>query len=356
VKGTARPSWSGRRPARAWLGAFLVASFAMWACSIETAGAPTGAVDLVVHFDDVQDLTPGHNVQASNVVVGSVRDIRLDGYQAEVEISIVDDFRVPAGTEAMVRRTSLLGEYYVDLVLPVGFDATEGPFLADGDEIERSSTQPDVEQLAEQAAAVVGSLTADDLGATIEAAAIGLNGRGPALNRLVRDAGLVAAALADQSGDLARTVDGLGELGRTLGARADDLGGTIERLATATATVSENRERMVEALDALVALATATNDTVIEPHAERLATLLAELRPMLSTLVDRGDVLVDLLVDLDRFVQLFPTAVHNGNVLLLTWAHIPSALRDVGGTLDGLGLGALSDLLQQLGLYPEGTP
>src|SRR3546814_4071444 len=69
---------------------------------------------LYASFDDVQDLTPGHNVQASNVVVGSVREISLDGYQAKVRMSIVDDFEVPDGTAAVVQRTSLLGEYYVE--------------------------------------------------------------------------------------------------------------------------------------------------------------------------------------------------------------------------------------------------
>ena len=302
------------------------------ACSIETAGAPTGDVTLFAAFDDVQDLTPGHNVQASNVVVGSVRRIELDGYQARVELSIVDDFRVPEGVAAVVRRTSLLGEYYVDLVLPSEFDATAGPFLADGDVIEEASTQPDVEQLAEQAAAVVGALTADDLGSSINAAATGLGGRGQVLHELVRDAGLVVDALADQQGALAATVDSIGALGSTLAPRSGQLASTIDRLARASGIVADSRTKIVAAVDALVELAAATNDTVIEPHAERLVTLLAQLEPMLGTLSDRSAVLADLIVDLGRFVELFPSTVHNGNVLLLTWAFIPGALRDLASS------------------------
>src|SRR3546814_17845300 len=81
---------------------------------------------------------------------------------------------------------------YVDRVLPDEFEPQAGPFLASGDVIDDATTQPDVEQLAEQAAAVVGALTADDIGATVDAAAEGLGGRGEVLNELVRDAGLVA--------------------------------------------------------------------------------------------------------------------------------------------------------------------
>lgn len=314
-----------RRSLALVLGLALVAG----GCSIETAGAPTGEVSLFARFADVQDLTPGHNVQASNVVVGSVRGIELDGYQARVELSIVDDFKVPEGAAAVVRRTSLLGEYYVDLVLPADFDAAVGPFLDDGDIIEDATTQPDVEQLAEQAAAVVGALTADDLAASINAAATGLGGRGQVLHDLVRDAGLVVDALADQQTALASTVDSIGELGSRLAPKAGELATTIDRLANASGTLADSRIRIVGAVDALVELATATNDTVIEPHAERLLTLLSQLEPMLGTLADRSDVLADLIVDLGRFVELFPSTVHNGNVLLLTWAFVPGALRDV---------------------------
>jgi len=303
------------------------------ACSIESAGAPTGAVSLYASFDDVQDLTPGHNVQASNVVVGSVRAIELDGYKARVELSIVDDFRVPDGVAAVVRRTSLLGEYYVDLVLPEHFDAEAGPFLDDGDVIVEASTQPDVEQLAEQAASVV-------------AAATGLGGRGQVLHDLVRDAGLVVDALADQQAALASTVDSMAELGGTLAPRAGELATTIEQLAAASGTLADSRDQIVAAVAALVDLATATNDTVIEPHAETLTTLLRQLQPMLGMLSDRSDVLADLIIDLGRFVDLFPSTVHNGNVLLLTWAFLPGALRDLGSaSVAGDPLDALAQLV-----------
>src|SRR3546814_14800903 len=90
---------------------------------------------------------------------------------------------------------------------------------------------------------------------------------------------------------------------------------------------------MVAAVDALVELATLTNDTVIEPHAERLTALLEQVRPLLGTLAERSDILATLIVDLGRFVERFPKAVHNGTVLMLAWLY-----PDVGGLL-GQGTG-----------------
>ncbi len=339
-----------RRPrgARVALAAVLLAA----GCSIETAGAPKGDVHLVVRVDDAADLTPGHNVQSSNVVVGSVADIRLRGYEAEVEISIVDDFRVPEGTTAMVRRTSLLGEHYLDLQVPEGFDPDEGSFLEDGDRIEVASTQPGIEELAEQAAAVIGSLTADDLAASLDAVATGIGGRGDVLNQLVQDAGLVVDALADQQAAIAGTTDSLSALGRTLAPDAERFAATLDDIATATGTIADSRERMVATVDALVDLASTTNDAVLEPHADRLVALLEDLRPVLGQLNGQSDVIVDLIRDMDRFVAAFPTAVHNGNVLLSAWVHLPGTVQEVGNLLDSLGLSPLADLLEGLGLTP----
>src|SRR3546814_6482608 len=65
----------------------------------------------------------------------------------------------------------------------------------------------------------------------------------------------------------------------------------LDELATATETIAGSRDQMVAAVDALVELATLTNDTVIEPHAERLTALLEQVRPLLGTLAERSDIL-----------------------------------------------------------------
>ena len=325
----------------------LVCGAVLAACSIQTATAPTGKLTLYASFEDAQDLTAGHNVQISNVVAGSVRDVSLDGYEARVRMSIVDGHDIPKGTAAVVRRTSLLGEYYVDLVFPEGFDPEASEYLASGDEIERTETQPDIEQLAEQASVVVGAVTADDLAVSVEAVAEGLGGRGATLNRAIRDAATVVSALADQQGDLAAAVDGLGRLGEALGPSSSKLGEVIDALAAATEDVAGNRAGIVQAVDALVDLATVTNDVVLEPHTERLRTMLGQLNPLLGTLADRGDELDLLITDLLRFTEAFPTAVHNGNILLLAWAFVNNLpILDLGVVDDSDPLDALAKLVR----------
>lgn len=310
------------RPVRRPIVMLAVACLAIAGCRIETAGAPSGSTTLFASFDDAADLTPGHYVQASNVTVGSVRAITLDGYKARVELSIEDGFSVPVGTAAVIRRTSLLGEHYVDLVLPTEFDPEGGPFLGDQDVLDDASTQPDVEQLAEQAAILVGSLSADDLGATIDAAAEALGGRGAIVNQLVRDSGVVLGTLGEQSETIAAGVDSVGAVAGALAPVTGEFVETLDALNEATESLAGSRDRMVVAVDALVELARTTNDVVLDPHGERLVAMLGQFENLLGTLSARSDVLADLIVDLSRFTDLFPRTIQNGSVLLLTWIYL----------------------------------
>ena len=61
-------------------------------------------------------------------------------------------------------------------------------------------------------------------------------------------------------------------------------------------------------MEALVDLATVTNDVVLEPHAERLRILLSQISPILGSLADRTDVLADLVTNLLRFTEAVPDA------------------------------------------------
>lgn len=314
-----------RRIAALALVAALVLSIA--ACDPQTATSPTGDLTLVAHFDDVQDLTRGHTVQVANVIVGSVRRVELDGRRALVTMSIVDGQDIPQGTQAVVRRTSFLGEFYVDLVFPA--DSQEGPFLASGDEIQDTSTERDLEQLAAQAAAVVGSVAGDDIAGVIDAGATAIGGRGGTINSAVDDAAEVLGVLADQQAQIGAAIDDVASLGAAI-APQSDIAALIDQLTAATTTVSASRDRMVDTVQALVDLASTTTDAILVPHADRLSQTLAELQPLLSGLTSRTDVLARLIVDFERFTGVLPTAVHNGQLLLLAWAYLDASTLGLG--------------------------
>src|SRR3546814_20109201 len=70
----------------------------------------------------------------SDVPLGSVAGLELDGYRVRVQIDLEDDVGVPRGTRAVIRRTTLHGANFVELVVPGGVDSQRAPCLEDVDE------------------------------------------------------------------------------------------------------------------------------------------------------------------------------------------------------------------------------
>ena len=288
-------------------------------CTIQTANAPTGKVSLTATFDDVQELLIGHNVQVSNVVVGSIKKIELDGFRARVTLSILDGRNIPVGTSALIKRTSLLGEHFVDLVFPPTFDATNGPFLKNGDVIQQTAEQPDFEDLVHQAAEVIGAVTANDVSSVIEAGYKGVGGKGKQLHALIAELTQVTNALAGQRDKLAATVDGLGALGASLAPGSAQLGTLVDDLAATSQTLAADRNRIVNTLQSLVDLATLTNTTILGPHAEKLRDLIIQIDPLLQSLADSKATLEQLIPNLLRFTELIDDAVRHDDLMTLVW-------------------------------------
>src|SRR5207302_1937907 len=72
---------------------------------------------------DVGDLSVGAPVMMADITVGQVKSITLDHNQALVNLSIEPSAHVPVGVIARVRRTSLLGERIIHLVVPSSVSA-----------------------------------------------------------------------------------------------------------------------------------------------------------------------------------------------------------------------------------------
>jgi len=286
------------------------------ACDIQTAGAPAGELTLYATFDDVQDLARGHFVEMSDVPVGSVSELELDGHRVRVRLDVDEDRAVPVGTKALIRRTSLLGANFVELVPPEDRGA---PLLEDGDEIAETASQVELEELAARAGAVIGAVDAQSLSGTIGAADQALTGRGERIGELIGRTRDIVSTVQDQQTALVGTIDALGALGAQFAPAADDLAGLIDSLDQATATVAANRERAVVTAEALVELARTTTDEVLVPYTEAILDLLDQADPVLAAIAARAESISGLFDDIVFFNSVLPTVVANGQVLIQAW-------------------------------------
>jgi ABC-type transporter Mla subunit MlaD len=167
----------------------------------------------------------------------------------------------------------------------------------------------DFEDVALNAAEVLGAVAGRDLATIVDSAHEALAGRGSQLHALVGDLGTVVGALADQRTDLLAAIDGLALLGATMAPASDAVGALIDDLGATSALLAEHRDRIVTALGDLTDLAGSLNDVVLEPHAERLGQLLSDLDPVVATLATNRHDLDVLISDLLRFTTLIPMTI-----------------------------------------------
>ena len=296
-------------------------------CSLNMLGAPTGHLTLTARFDDVSDLGPGHTVQISNVRVGSVTKVVLEGYRAKVTLSIKDGHPIPVGTTATVRRTSVLGEPFVQLTFPPGVDAVHARHLRDGAEITQTSTDPSVEQLAGRAGQLVAAIDPNDLASSIQATAEALAGNGPELHRLIAQVSAVLAGIDAQHDDLAATIDDLGTLGRTLAPLDGQIATLLDGTAKTTQTLGADTDKLVSALHSFDDVAATTNRTILGPHADELANLLREVSAVVGSLSQNQHVLASMADSFAAFVPRITRSISKGQLLVFTWIDVNIQLK-----------------------------
>ncbi len=83
-------------------------------------GRGPGANIYHVELPNVGTMESNSPVMIDDVVVGSVGEMRVQGWHADVEISVKRDVVVPANVVATVGQTSLLGSMHVELNTPLG--------------------------------------------------------------------------------------------------------------------------------------------------------------------------------------------------------------------------------------------
>ena len=296
----------------------LVASVAL-ALGAAPLGACGGDDGLVIRatFDDIGDLQARHSVQMADVRIGEIRSVRLtDDFRAEVTMTIDAGRNVPKDSVALLRTTSLLGEKFIEL-RPNG-DPGAGPYLQDGDRLDRTDEAPELEFVAQEAIHVLGSVVASDVAGLIESGAASFGGRGEDLKALIEDLAGISRTLATRTDEIQRIIDGLDATTATLAAGSDDIADLLTNLATATQVLADNRQRALTALDQLSRLARVQNDVLVTYRAD-IDRQIKQVDEIL--LVAAGQTAeLSLLVDwLERFVVGTPKVVPGDFAQVYGW-------------------------------------
>lgn len=301
---------------------------------------------LTATFDDVRHLAPRHAVRIADVQVGTVTGIELDGFDARVRLQVDPEHRVPEGTSAAIRQSSLLGENFVELRLPEGVDPRDLPALEDGAELTDTETVVELEDLARRAIDVVGSFSSRDVDVILDTAVEGIGGRGDEIGELLTRTADLSSSYAERSDTVAEVLDGLVDLGADLAAGRDDIAAAIERAEEAAGVGVRQRDRLLTAFERVVDLSESTDRTLLDDNADRLADVLAQLRPVVAVLVDERARLQRIIAGLEGFGRSLPQATPDDLIQIYSQIRSPSGFEQ-----------PVVDLLDVLfGLFEEAAP
>lgn len=288
---------------------------ALTGCSLSGGGGQRTATAV---FSDVGDLANGAEVQMADVPVGSVRSIALDGDRAKVTLSFDNGVRVPADVSAAIDRTTILGDQFVDLVVPkdeTGAAAASAPQLADGARIVHTSTVPDVEQFVQAGSEVFGAISTTELEQIIEAGGQGFTGQEATLKAFLTDLTDVATAYAQHTSDITQAVDGLDSLTASLAPTSSASATALTNLSQTVAILAKNSsqfETLLQSLDDL----SSQGRSILENYYPQIVTQLQTLQAVSGQLAQHQADLAGLLSEIPLADSALPQAVRNGYVQL----------------------------------------
>lgn len=271
------------RASRLLLALALVALLA--GCSLLGGGGER--IHATTTFEDVADLADGAPVFMADVRIGNVTSIDLDdtGREATVGLSFDRSAGVPADVIARLRRTSPLGEKFVEL-RPLT-DAEDPPLLEDGAVIERSEVVADFEDVVASGTDVFAALGTSELATILHEGAEGFGGQGPHIRALLDNLSTVVGGYADRTGDLSRLINSIDELASTTGPAAASHAQALSELATTTRILDQQSEQLLDLVDALARAARVGND-ILREHFEHISHQIQGLHAVTSA-VRAGD-------------------------------------------------------------------
>jgi phospholipid/cholesterol/gamma-HCH transport system substrate-binding protein len=267
-------------------------------------------------FSDVGDLGAGAQVQLADVPVGNVTSISLDGDQAKVTMSLSKSARIPANVTAAVDYTTLLGDQFVDLVVPaneVGAGGDHVPQLASGAVIHHTTIVPSIEQLVQSGAEVFGAVSTTELEEIIAAGGEGFNDQEASLRSLLTDFTTVATGYAQHTSEITSAVNGLDQLTATLAPNSSANADALTTLSKTVAILAQNSaqfETLLQSIDNL----SVQGRGILETYYPQIVAQLQTLQAVSTQLSQNQVSLVGILDELPVNNASLPSSVRGGYV------------------------------------------
>lgn len=219
-------------------------------------------------FTDATRLQTGDDVRLAGVPVGRVQAVTLtDDARARVEFSVDDAVDLTTSTTAVIRYRNLIGDRYVALDVPAG-----GTPLRAGETLPVSQTRAalDLTAVFNGFRPLFAGLDSESINTLSLSLVEALQGEGGTIASLLNSTGSLGHAIAERDATIGALVTDLTTVLISLNGQSASFNRLVTNLRRLTGGLAKDRALIVDALEGIDNLATATN------------TLLAQARPHLK--------------------------------------------------------------------------
>lgn len=213
-------------------------------------------------FPRTVSLFEGSDVRIMGIRVGEVQTITPSGTSVRVDMTVDEEYRLPADVRAVIVSPSIVADRFVQLT--PAYDG--GTVLAEGAVIGQDRTATPVEL--------------DETFSSTDRLLRALGPEGANRDGAVSDVlGVLADTLDGQGAKLHDTIGGLADVSSTLAASSDDITGTVEHLAGLTGELARYDGDVAELNTRLASVA-----DVLADDREDISELLRSLATSLGTI------------------------------------------------------------------------
>ncbi len=259
-------------------------------------GADVGddPITVKVEFEDVLDLVPKSSVKVSDVTVGQVTDVDLDGYTAVVTIKLRNDTGLPDNAVASIRQTSLLGEKFVSLAPPETAPSDEPLGTGDDIPLSRTGRNPEVEEVLGALSLLLNGGGVAQLKTIAHELNLALEGREDSAKSVLHQIQSLVGQLDDHKADIVNAIESLNRLAISAKSHQRSIDNALEELPSALDSIGRQRKDLVRMLQGLNRLGSVGVRVIRQTKASTI-DILRQLDPVLSALNRTGKDFVDAL-------------------------------------------------------------
>ncbi|MEZ0580241.1 MlaD family protein [Nocardioides sp. MH1] len=254
-----------------------------------------------VHFSQIENLVPNSTVQKDNVVIGTVGQIDVKGWEAVVEMHLLKSVQLPTDVIFSIGQKTLLGAQYVEVSVPDSSDlgaksgrteqvtraSAHSPdaMLEDGDviDVDQTGTYPATEQVLGAVALLLNNGGLSQISTITGELSTALRKKVPDARALVRHANDLLAVLDSNRSQIVAALQSLNNLARGLRDDQDSIAAAIDRITPGLEVLETERTRLVSTLT-LVGRAGDRAVRVIRASETALLANLDSLGPILTNI------------------------------------------------------------------------